>query len=56
MRWTRGSGCCGCSPEADLAVQAAALFHDMERLLSEADFRIEHRAENYQPSRTPTRR
>jgi hypothetical protein len=35
-------------PEADLAVQAAALFHDVERLLSEADARIEHKAEHYQ--------
>ncbi|HYH99356.1 DUF4202 family protein [Hyalangium sp.] len=35
-------------PEADLAVQVAALFHDVERLLSEADARIEHKAENYQ--------
>jgi hypothetical protein len=35
-------------PEADLAVQLAALFHDVERLVSEADTRIEHRAANYQ--------
>lgn len=35
-------------PEADLAVQVAALFHDVERLLSEADARIEHTAANYQ--------
>jgi hypothetical protein len=35
-------------PEADLAVQVAALFHDVERLLSEADARVEHKAENYQ--------
>jgi hypothetical protein len=35
-------------PEADLAVQVSALFHDVERLLSEADFRVEHKAENYQ--------
>lgn len=35
-------------PEAELAVQVAALFHDVERLLSEADFRVEHRATNYQ--------
>ncbi|MFL5350649.1 MAG: DUF4202 family protein, partial [Hyalangium sp.] len=36
------------APEAGLAVQVAALFHDVERLLSEADARIEHKAENYQ--------
>jgi hypothetical protein len=35
-------------PEADLAVQLAALFHDVERLVSEADVRIEHHAANYQ--------
>jgi hypothetical protein len=35
-------------PDADLAVQTAALFHDVERLLSEADARVEHKAENYQ--------
>ncbi|HEX9941664.1 MAG TPA: DUF4202 family protein [Thermoanaerobaculia bacterium] len=35
-------------PEAGLAVQLAALFHDVERLLSEADARIEHRAADYQ--------
>ncbi|HVG63856.1 MAG TPA: DUF4202 family protein [Hyalangium sp.] len=35
-------------PEADLAVQVAALFHDVERLLSEADARVEHKAANYQ--------
>jgi hypothetical protein len=35
-------------PEADLAIQLAALFHDVERLVSEADKRIEHRAANYQ--------
>ena len=35
-------------PDADLAVQAAALFHDVERLVSEADRRVEHHAENYQ--------
>jgi hypothetical protein len=34
-------------PEADLALQAAALFHDVERLLSEADCRIEHHASDY---------
>lgn len=33
-------------PEADLAVQLAALFHDVERLVSEADVRIEHHAAN----------
>lgn len=35
-------------PEAGLAVQLAALFHDVERLVSEADARIEHRAGDYQ--------
>lgn len=35
-------------PEAGLAVQLAALFHDVERLVSEADVRVEHRAEDYQ--------
>lgn len=35
-------------PEADLAVQLSALFHDVERLASEADVRIEHRAASYQ--------
>ncbi|MBN1210921.1 MAG: DUF4202 family protein [Myxococcaceae bacterium] len=35
-------------PEAGLAVQVAALFHDVERLLSEADARVEHRAADYQ--------
>jgi hypothetical protein len=35
-------------PQADLAIQVAALFHDVERLLSEADFRVEHKAEDYQ--------
>jgi hypothetical protein len=35
-------------PEADLAVQLAALFHDVERLVSEADVRMEHHAANYQ--------
>jgi hypothetical protein len=30
--------------DADLAVQLAALFHDMERLITEADSRIEHHA------------
>lgn len=33
-------------PEADLAVQFAALFHDIERLVSEADARIEHHFAN----------
>lgn len=33
-------------PEADLAVQLAALFHDVERLVSEADARIEHHSAN----------
>ncbi|HEX3555581.1 MAG TPA: DUF4202 family protein [Thermoanaerobaculia bacterium] len=35
-------------PEAGLAVQLAALFHDMERLATEADARVEHRAQDYQ--------
>lgn len=35
-------------PDAGLAVQLAALFHDVERLVSEADVRIEHRADDYQ--------
>jgi hypothetical protein len=35
-------------PEAGLAVQLAALFHDVERLVSEADVRVEHRADDYQ--------
>lgn len=35
-------------PEAGLAVQIAALFHDIERLASEAEVRIEHRAADYQ--------
>lgn len=35
-------------PEADLAVQLAALFHDVERLSSEADARVEHHATDYQ--------
>lgn len=34
-------------PEAGLAVQLAALFHDVERLASEAEERIEHRAADY---------
>ncbi|HYO55330.1 DUF4202 family protein [Archangium sp.] len=36
------------APQADLALQAAALFHDVERLLSEADARVEHHARDYQ--------
>lgn len=36
------------NPEASLAAQVAALFHDVERLLSEPDVRVEHKAENYQ--------
>lgn len=36
------------SPEADLAAQIAALFHDVERLVSEADVRSEQRAPSYQ--------
>ena len=36
------------APEAGLAVQLAALLHDVERLLSEADARVEHRAASYQ--------
>jgi hypothetical protein len=36
------------SPGAGLGLQAAALFHDVERLASEADVRIEHRAADYQ--------
>jgi len=35
-------------PGADLAVQLAALLHDVERLTTEADRRIEHRADDYQ--------
>ncbi len=35
-------------PDASLAVQLAALFHDVERLDSEADRRIEHQAPDYQ--------
>lgn len=34
-------------PGASLAVQVAALFHDIERLVSEADARIEHHASDY---------
>ncbi|HEY0557122.1 MAG TPA: DUF4202 family protein, partial [Thermoanaerobaculia bacterium] len=36
------------APEAGLAVQLAALLHDVERLISEADSRVEHRAADYQ--------
>jgi hypothetical protein len=36
------------APDADLATQLAALFHDVERLISEADARVEHRASDYQ--------
>ncbi len=35
-------------PDADLTVQAAALFHDVERLLSEPARRVEHQASDYQ--------
>lgn len=35
-------------PDARLAVQIAALFHDIERLASEADARVEHHAADYQ--------
>lgn len=35
------------APCAGLAVQVAALFHDVERLASEADARIEHHASDY---------
>jgi hypothetical protein len=35
-------------PKAGLAVQLAALFHDVERLVSEADRRIEQHAADYQ--------
>jgi hypothetical protein len=34
-------------PDAPLALQLAALFHDVERLSSEADARVEHRALDY---------
>lgn len=36
------------SPEASFPVQVAALFHDIERLVSEADVRIEQHAADYQ--------
>ncbi len=35
-------------PDAGLAAQIAALFHDVERLVSEADARVEHHAPDYQ--------
>ena len=35
-------------PQASFELQAAALFHDIERLRSEADARIEHLARDYQ--------
>jgi Domain of unknown function (DUF4202) len=35
-------------PDAGLALQLAALLHDVERLVSEADVRVEHRAVDYQ--------
>ncbi len=35
------------SPEASAALQVAALFHDVERLRSEAEQRIEHQAPDY---------
>ncbi len=34
-------------PEASLSTQLAALLHDIERLTSEADARVEHRATDY---------
>jgi hypothetical protein len=34
-------------PDAPLSLQLAALFHDIERLSSEADARVEHRALDY---------
>jgi Domain of unknown function (DUF4202) len=36
------------APGAGLGLQIAALFHDIERLTSEADARVEHRAADYQ--------
>jgi hypothetical protein len=36
------------APDADLGTQLAALLHDVERLVSEADARVEHRASDYQ--------
>jgi hypothetical protein len=35
------------APDASPALQLAALFHDVERLRSEADARVEHRADDY---------
>ncbi len=35
------------APGADRALQLAALFHDVERLLSEPDARVEHHARDY---------
>jgi hypothetical protein len=35
------------APAASLELQAAALFHDIERLQSEPDARVEHRARDY---------
>jgi hypothetical protein len=35
-------------PRADLALQISALFHDVERLLSEPDARVEHHVQDYQ--------
>jgi hypothetical protein len=34
-------------PSASLAVQIAALFHDVERLIAEPDVRVEHHAADY---------
>ena len=36
------------TPDAGLALQLAALFHDVERLVAEADARVEHRVSDYQ--------
>jgi Domain of unknown function (DUF4202) len=36
------------APDSGLAEQLAALFHDVERLISETDARVEHRAPDYQ--------
>lgn len=36
------------SPNASLPLQLAALFHDIERLVTEADQRVEHRVPSYQ--------
>lgn len=36
------------APRADIALQTAALFHDVERLRSEPDARVEHHARDYQ--------